>query len=124
MLTRIRNGYLAGKEQVEIPYSKIKEQIAQVLQKEGYLQKVKLEKIAAKKHKKLVCQLKYQNNKPAISKISRISKPGLRIYAGKDKLPIVLNGLGRAVISTSQGIMTAGQARKKGLGGELICKVW
>lgn len=126
MLTRIRNGYLAHKEQVLVPCSKIKEKIAKVLVKEGYLKKVKSQKlkIKNKEYKTLVCQLKYKNKEPAIKKIIRISKPGLRVYTGRKKLPKVLGGMGLAIISTPEGIMSDSEARKKGIGGEVICKVW
>lgn len=126
MLTRIRNGYLAHKGQVLIPYSKIKEKIANVLVKEEYLKKVKSQKskIKNKEYKTLICQLKYKNKEPAIKKIIRISKPGLRVYTGRKKLPKVLGGMGLAIISTPEGIMSDSEARKKGIGGEVICKVW
>lgn len=126
MLTRIRNGYLVNKKQVSLPYSKVKEKIAQVLVKEGYLRKITTEKLKVKnkEHKVLVCQLKYKNDQAAIRKIIRVSKPSLRVYLSKKKLPWVLSGQGIAIISTAQGIMTNNEARKKGIGGEIICKVW
>ena len=124
MLTRIRNGYLADKKQIKIPFSNLKEEIAKVLEKEGYLKKIDVKKAKDKSYKVLTCYLKYKNNKPSITKIDRVSKPGRREYVTKENLPRVLNGLGIAVVSTSQGVMTGKEARKKGIGGELICQVW
>lgn len=118
MLTRIRNAYRAGHKTVQVPYSTFKEKICQVLLKNNYLKDLK------KEQNKLKITLKYYKGKPAISKIQKVSKSSLRIYKGKDKLPYVLSGLGMAIVSTSQGVMRGSEARKKGLGGEIICKVW
>lgn len=119
MLATIKNGYLAKKDKVMIPYSKIKEEIAKTLIKSEYLLGIKKEP-----EKKLNCELKYNKGKPAIRKIIRISKPGRRIYVKSQQLPVVLGGLGTAIISTSEGIMTSQEAKKKKLGGEVICQVW
>lgn len=119
MLTTIRNGYLAKKEKVTTPYSKIKEAIGKVLVKNGYLITVKKEL-----EQKLTCELKYNQKTPAMKKIIRVSKPGRRIYVNYQQLPVVLGGLGTAIISTNQGIMTNKEAKKKQLGGEVICQIW
>lgn len=123
MLTRVRNANMAGNGQVEIPASKIKKSIAAILKKEGYIKD--FEYLQDNKQGRLKLYLKGGNiNRSSISGLKRISKPGLRVYASKDELPQVLGGLGIAIISTSQGIMTDQEARKSGLGGEVICFVW
>lgn len=118
LLTRIKNGYMAGKVEVVVPWSKLKETIASVLVNEGYAANIE----AA--NGKMVVRLKYENKNPAVTEIKRISKPSLRVYAGKANLPRVLGGLGVCVVSTPKGIMTAKEAKKKGLGGEIICEIW
>ena len=123
MLTRIRNAGSAKHESVDIPASNVKSAIADILLEEGYVKAV--EKIDDGKQGVIRVTLKYTANKRfAISGIKRISKPGLRVYASKDELPKVLNGLGIAIISTSKGIMTDKNARKLGLGGEVMAFVW
>jgi len=123
MLTRIRNANMAGHGNVQMPSSKIKEAIADVLKSEGYIKD--FEVLSDKKQGNLKLYLKYgQNSRGVITGLKRISKPGLRVYAGKDELPKVLNGLGMAIVSTSRGIMTDKKARLEGLGGEVICYVW
>jgi len=123
MLTRIRNANRVGHERVEIPASKIKEQIARILYEEGYIRNYRL--IEDSKQGILRLYLKYGENKEkVISQLRRISKPGRRVHVGKDKLPRILGGLGIAILSTSQGIMTASQCRKAGVGGEMLCHVW
>lgn len=122
MLTRIRNGYMAKKKSVIIPFSNIKMAIAKIMIKNNYLKDAKLLKKDNKKDIQIT--LLYQDNKPSIKKIERISKSGRRIYKSKDNLPYVLSGHGHAIISTSQGIMMANEARKKSLGGEVICQIW
>ncbi|MGB9779946.1 MAG: 30S ribosomal protein S8 [Caldanaerobacter sp.] len=123
MLTRIRNANMARHETVEIPSSKMKKAIAMILLKEGFVKAV--EEIDDGKGGILKITLKYGPNKErVISGLKRISKPGLRVYAKHDELPRVLGGLGIAIISTSKGIMTDKEARKEGLGGEVICYVW
>jgi len=123
MLTRVRNAAMARSGQVEIPASRVKKAIASILKKEGYIKD--FEYIQDNKQGKLKLYLKTGgNNRSAISGLKRISKPGLRVYAGKDELPHVLGGLGIAIISTSRGIMTDQEARKAELGGEVICYVW
>jgi small subunit ribosomal protein S8 len=124
MLTRIRNGYQAKKTTVDVaPYSKVKAEIAKILKSEGYIEKYAAEGDGIEK--KLVVTLKYgANDEKVIKGIKRISKPGLRVYAKGDQLPKVLNGLGVAIISTSEGMMTDREARKKHVGGEVIAYVW
>ena len=124
MLTRIRNGVQARHESVEVPASKEKVAIAKILKEEGYIlnYKVEGEKVS---EKKITITLKYgPNNEKVISGIKRISKPGLRVYAKSNAIPRVLNGLGIAIISTSQGVMTDREARKQHAGGEVIAYVW
>ena len=123
MLTRIRNAGSAKHESVDIPASNIKLAIANILLEEGYVKEV--QKIEDDKQGVIRVVLKYTaNKKSVISGIKRISKPGLRIYAGAEELPKVLGGLGIAIISTSQGIMTDKKARKLGVGGEVMAYVW
>jgi small subunit ribosomal protein S8 len=122
MLTRIRNANRALLPTVEIPHSKMKENIAHILKKEGYVADIAVEGKTAKKTLKL--KLKYQGKKGVIEDLRRISTPGLRHYVGATEIPRVLGGLGVAVVSTPEGVMTGVQARKKNLGGELLCYVW
>ncbi len=121
MLTRIRNALAAGKAEVTMPMSTKKQAIAQVLKDEGYITGFN----AAEEDGKpmLSVELKYYQGKPVIVKMSRASRPGLRIYKGKDELPKIMGGLGIAIISTSQGVMTDRAARKAGHGGEVLCYV-
>src|SRR6056297_235684 len=121
MLTRIRNAGMANNKEAIIPFSKIKWQILQLLKKEGYIANVeKVQDVFLS----IKVEIKYnENNKPFIRRIDRISKPGRRVYKGYKNLPIVLNGLGLAVISTSHGILTNNEARKKKIGGEVLCEI-
>jgi small subunit ribosomal protein S8 len=121
MLTRIRNAGRALLPTVELPHSRMKESLAQILKKEGYIVDVAVD---GKEVKKLKIQLKYQGKKSVIEGLKRISKPGLRKYVGSTEIPRVLGGLGVAVISTPEGVMTGVQAQKKNLGGELLCYIW
>jgi len=121
MLTRIRNGQSARKVNVSMPASKAKEAVAKVLQDEGYI--VGFETDGEGTSKELRVELKYFEGVPVIEHIQRASKPGLRVYRGKDELPKVLGGLGVAIVSTSAGVMSDRQARAKGIGGEVICVV-
>ncbi|HHI94209.1 MAG TPA: 30S ribosomal protein S8 [Gammaproteobacteria bacterium] len=121
MLTRIRNALSAGKLTVTMPSSKKKIAIAKLLMEEGYIAGVNTQDIDGKPVLEVV--LKYYEGKPVIDMIKRVSRPGLRIYKGKDELPSVMNGLGVAVVSTSKGLMTDRAARKAGHGGEVICYV-
>ena len=121
MLTRIRNGQSARKVSVSMPASKAKEAVAKVLQDEGYILGFATEGEGVQKE--LTVELKYFEGVPVIENIQRTSKPGLRIYRGKDELPKVLGGLGVSIVSTSAGVMSDRQAREKGIGGEVICVV-
>jgi small subunit ribosomal protein S8 len=121
MLTRIRNASRALLPTVEMPHSRIKENLAHILKTEGYVAEVAVE---SKPFKTIKIHLKYQGKKGVIEGLRRISKPGLRHYVGATEIPRVLGGLGVAVVSTPEGVMTGTQARKKNLGGELLCYVW
>ena len=121
-LTRIRNASRAQKVRVEIPSSNIKVGLAEILKKSGYIYDFKVEE--DKKQNVITVLLKYADGSPAIHGLKRISKPGLRIYAESNKLPRVLNGLGTAIISTSQGLLTDKEARKQSTGGEVLCYIW
>ncbi len=121
MLTRIRNGQIRGKVTITMPSSKQKIAIANLLKDEGYLADVVVDTNGAKPE--LLIKLKYYRGKPVIEHIRRVSRPGLRIYRGKDELPSVRGGLGVAIVSTSQGLMSDRAARKAGFGGEIIATV-
>ena len=121
MLTRIRNGQKARKVSVSMPASKAKESVAKVLQDEGYITGFSTTGEGALKS--LSIELKYFDGVPVIERIQRASRPGLRIYRGKEALPKVLGGLGVAIVSTSAGVMSDRQAREKGIGGEVLCIV-
>ncbi|MCG7872131.1 MAG: 30S ribosomal protein S8 [Candidatus Thiodiazotropha lotti] len=121
MLTRIRNGQAAKKTTVELPSSKQKVAIANLLKNEGYIQEVSVNENGAKPT--LVLELRYFQGRPVIDLIKRISRPGLRVYKGRDELPKVRAGLGVAIISTSKGVMTDRAARELGQGGEVIAYV-
>jgi small subunit ribosomal protein S8 len=121
MLTSIRNAGRAFLPEVIVPHSTVKEHIAHVLKKEGYVADVAVE---GKPWKKIKIKLKYVGRKPVIEGLRRVSSPGLRRYAGALEIPRVRGGLGVTILSTSQGIMTGLQARKKNMGGEVLCEVW
>ncbi len=123
MLTRIRNALVAKHETVDVPASNMKLAIAEILLNEGYIKSYTVNEEGVEKMMNIV--LKYGPNKQrVITGLKRVSKPGLRVYARKDKLPKVLNGLGIAIISTSKGIMTDREARKEGVGGEVLAYIW
>ena len=122
-LTRIRNASMAKFERVDIPSSKMKLSLAKMLKEEGYIKNYKL--IKDRKQGTIRLYLKYdQDNLPIIGGLERISKPSCRVYVRHDQIPYVLNGLGTAALSTSKGVLTDREARKKKVGGELLCKVW
>jgi small subunit ribosomal protein S8 len=121
LLTRIRNGQTARKPEVSMASSKLKTAIARVLKEEGYVADVRLESEGQKTT--LTIGLKYFDGRPVIDRIERVSRPGLRIYRGKDELPKVLGGMGTVIVSTPQGVMTDKQARSIGQGGEVLCIV-
>lgn len=113
---------MARHKRVVVPYSKIKEQIVQVLQKEGYLKNVSITENEDKKI--LEIDLLYKDKKPGITELKRLSKPGMRQYVSRKEIPQILGGLGTTILTTSQGIMTGEQAKKKNVGGEMICEIW
>jgi small subunit ribosomal protein S8 len=121
MLTRIRNAQATEKVSVVIPASKVKQAIAQVLKDEGYIEDFAVRSNDGKAM--IEIGLKYYAGKPVIEKIERVSRPGLRIYKGRDDIPRVMNGLGVAIVSTSRGVMTDRRARETGVGGEVLCLV-
>ena len=121
MLTRIRNAQMVGHTQVVMPASRLKASIAQVLKDEGYIEDFALRDNAAKKE--LHIGLKYYAGRPVIERLERVSKPGLRVYKGRDNIPSIMNGLGVAILSTSRGVMTDRKARATGVGGEVLCIV-
>ena len=121
MLTRIRNAQLSEKASVEMPASKLKAAIAQVLKDEGYVEDFLVRQSDGKPV--LDISLKYYAGQPVIEKIERVSRPGLRIYKASNQLPSVMNGLGVAIVSTSRGVMTERKARASGVGGEVLCIV-
>jgi small subunit ribosomal protein S8 len=123
MLTRIRNAIMVRHDSVLVPASKIKLAIAKILKEEGFI--TDYEVVKGKPHREIKVQLRYmENNKPAISGLKRMSKPGLRLYVQKKEIPRVYGGLGIAILSTSQGLRTGQQAWRQGSGGELLCYVW
>jgi len=121
MLTRIRNAQLMEKVTVRMPASKLKKAVAQVLKDEGYIEDFAVHDVQGLPEMEVA--LKYYAGRPVIESIERISKPGLRIYKGRDDLPKVMNGLGVAIVSTSRGVMTDRKARSLGVGGEVLCMV-
>jgi small subunit ribosomal protein S8 len=127
MLTRIRNGHMAGHTAVSMPSSKLKLAIAQILKQEGYIEDFTTDSSAGPQPA-LRIGLKYvgtrRDRKPVISGIERVSTPGRRVYARKDDIPWVLSGMGVAILSTPKGVMTGSRARQLGVGGEVLCKVW
>ena len=125
MLTRIRNGNVAFHDEIRMPSSKLKEALAQILQREGYIEGFDIAEAEGRPGKTLTIRMKYTPERArTISGIQRVSKPGLRVYRGADKLPRVLGGLGVAVLSTSHGLMTDKEARQRRVGGEILCYVW
>jgi small subunit ribosomal protein S8 len=125
MLTRVRNANTAMHDSVRMPSSKLKENVAKILESEGYIEGFSVEDDTTRPGRVLEVRLKYSpERKRTISGIKRISKPGLRVYAKRDRLPRVLGGLGIAILSTSRGLVTDRQAAKQGIGGEVLCYVW
>ena len=122
MLTRIRNANRALLPNIDLPHSRMKESIAHILKKEGYIAEVATEGVKTKK--KLKLKLKYDGKKGVIEGLRRVSTPGLRRYVASTEIPRVRGGLGISIVSTSQGLMTGNQARKSNVGGELLCYVW
>ena len=128
MLTRIRNGVMAGHSLVAMPSSKLKVEIAKIMKDEGYLEGFEVVESEELSQKVLRLKIKYvggrRARKPVISGIERVSKPGRRVYTKKQDIPWVLSGIGVAILSTPKGVMTGSRARQLGVGGEILCKVW
>ena len=123
MLTRIRNANKALHDHAEMPSSKLKVEIARILKEEGYIRDFRVEEEGT--HPKLIVELKYgRSRERVLSGIKRVSKPGLRVYTPADQVPRVLGGMGIAVLSTNQGLLTDRQARERKVGGEILCQVW
>jgi small subunit ribosomal protein S8 len=126
MLTRIRNGTMRQHESVSMPHSQMKERVAEVLREEGYIEDYQV--LPDKPSSVLRMRLKYfgdrRNRRPVINGLKRVSAPGRRVYVGKGEIPWVLSGMGTAIVTTSKGVMTGQRARRLGIGGEVICKVW
>ena len=121
MLTRIRNAQMVGHTEVAMPASRLKTSIAKVLKDEGYIEDFALRENGVMKELRIA--LKYYAGRPVIERLERVSKPGLRVYRGRDDIPRVMNGLGVAILSTSRGVMTDRRARADGIGGEVLCIV-
>ncbi len=128
MLTRIRNGVLVGQSMVALPSSKIKVAIAKILKEEGYISGYEVVDGKVTGSKVLRLRLKYvgerRDREPVITGLERVSRPGRRVYAGKQDIPWVLSGIGIAILSTPKGVMTGQRARQLGVGGEVLCKIW
>jgi len=128
MLTRIRNGLMSNHAVVAMPSSKLKAEIARILKEEGYIADFEVAEGAKPSHKTLRIQLKYvgehRTKKPVITELHRVSKPGRRVYTQKRDIPWILSGMGISILSTPKGVMTGQAARKNGVGGEILCKVW
>ena len=122
MLTRIRNAQMVGQVETSMPCSKLKTAIAQVLKDEGYIEDFAVRDSGPKKELRI--GLKYYAGRPVIERLERVSKPGLRVYRGRDDIPRIMNGLGVAILSTSSGLLTDRQAAKRGVGGEVLAYVW
>jgi small subunit ribosomal protein S8 len=124
MLTRIRNANLARHQTTEVPSTKMTRSIAKVLQEEGFIAEFSEKEEGTKKSLVIALKYKGKNRRPIINTLKRVSKPGLRVYSNRKELPRVLGGIGIAIISTSSGIMTDRDARRQGLGGEVLCYIW
>jgi small subunit ribosomal protein S8 len=124
MLTRIRNAIVARHDKVDIPFSRLKRDMAVILKEEGYIEDFQTTESAGV-HKNIVIKLKYLDEEvPVIKGLKKVSRPGLRVYVGKDEVPRVLNGLGIAILSTSKGVLTDRESRERSVGGEVLCYVW
>ncbi|HYI07548.1 MAG TPA: 30S ribosomal protein S8 [Thermoanaerobaculia bacterium] len=125
MLTRIRNGIQSRHDRVEMPHSKLKVEVAKILKSEGFISNYKVVQEDGKPQGSLRVYLKYSDNgEPVIHGIERISRPGRRVYRGKEEIPQVLGGLGLAIVSTSKGVLSGAEATRTGVGGEVLCQVW
>ena len=125
MLTRIRNGITSHHDRVEMPSSKLKVEVAKILKSEGFISNYKVVEEDGRPQATLRVYLKYsEDGEPVIHGIERISRPGRRVYRGKEEIPQVLGGLGLAIVSTSKGVLSGSEAAKSGVGGEVLCQVW
>jgi small subunit ribosomal protein S8 len=128
MLTRIRNALMAGHQIVSIPSSKIKVEIARIMEQEGFIAGFEERQVEGKPHRVLRIQLKYvgerRERRSVINELKRVSRPGRRVYVGKKKIPWVRSGIGLAILSTPKGVMSGVRARQLGVGGEILCEVW
>jgi small subunit ribosomal protein S8 len=122
-LIRIKNAYMAGKSDLKAPHSKIKEALADILQKNGFIKKYTVKELDDTK-KQIIIDLLYENNKAKLTEIKRISKPGRKIYTNAKNIKKVLGGLGIVIVSTSKGLLTGEFAKKNNIGGEIICEIW
>lgn len=122
MLTRIRNAVMVGHDSVLVPHSRLKVSLARILRDEGFVEDFEI--VKNKPAQMIRIQLKYVDKQPAVLGLERVSRPGLRVYAGKSEIPRVYGGLGTAIMSTSQGVMTGKEAWRKKLGGEVLCYIW
>jgi small subunit ribosomal protein S8 len=122
MIIRIKNAFMANRSSVSIPHSKLKEALAKILEKEGYVESFEVKPSVPQKVVEI--KLKYIGKIPAITEVKRVSKPGRRVYAPVGKIPKALGGYGVTIVSTSKGVVTGNQARKMGVGGELLCQIW
>lgn len=120
MLTRIRNAAKVSKSALDVPHSRLKFEIAKILQREGYLSSVEADPAA----RTMTLGIRFEGKKPVMTDVQRLSKPGRRVYVGWEEIPRVMSGLGLTIVSTSQGVMTGGEARKRKLGGELLCEIY
>ncbi|MBN2193696.1 MAG: 30S ribosomal protein S8 [Polyangiaceae bacterium] len=124
LLARIRNAALARHDVTRVPASKVKKAIAEIMKHEGFIADVREEEWGANKHRSLAITLKYTHRRAAFMGMRRVSRPGRRVYVGHDEIPRVLSGLGVSILSTSQGVLSDREARKRRIGGELLCEVW
>ena len=124
MLTRIRNGLMAAHDSVEIPHSRIREELSRILKEQGYVSGYSVVEGEPSSTIKVILKYEGSNRDPIIQRLRRISKPGRRVYVGSNEIPSVLGGLGITVLSTSSGVMTGSEARKAGVGGEILCEVY
>lgn len=122
LLAQIKNASMAGLQSIELPYSRMKMEVAKILSQEGYVGAI--EKTGTDPKSRLKIAIKYVGKTPVITGVKRISKPGLRLYVNKQTIPTVVGGMGIAIVSTPQGIMTGRDAKKKGIGGEILCTTW
>lgn len=128
MLTRIRNALMAGRQTVSVPGSKIKVEIAKIMEQEGFIGGFEERQVEGKPHRVLRIQLKYvgerRERRPVINELNRVSRPGRRVYVGKKKIPWVRSGIGCTILSTPKGVMSGVRARQLGVGGEILCELW